>query len=335
MDPAWTIDAQTLDEAAAVIRRGELVVFPTETVYGLGANAFDARAVAGVFALKGRPRFDPLIVHLADVAQLADLAAVIPADAWRLAEEFWPGPLTLVLPKRSCVPDLVTADLPTVAVRLPDHPVARQLIRAAGVPLAAPSANRFGRVSPTTAQHVRDSFGDQTPLVLDAGPCRVGIESTVVSLLGERPRLLRPGGIPREAIERLAGPIAVAAAPHAPGPQGAAAPGMLSSHYAPQAPLRLAPHAASPAAAVRPPDDRAWGLLCLQAPAAFEGFAAVETLAPDGDLRTAAANLFAALRRLEKQPLAGIYALPVAEEGLGAAIMDRLRRAAADRPADA
>lgn len=315
--------------AAAALRRGELVAFPTETVYGLGAHALDARAVAAVFALKGRPRFDPLIVHIADVEQLDALVEDVPEAAVRLIEQFWPGPLTLVLPKRSAVPELVTANLASVAVRLPDHPVARDLIRQAGVPVAAPSANRFGKVSPTTADHVRDSFGAACPLILDAGPCRVGVESTVVSLCDSAPRLLRPGGIPREALTAVVGPIESVERSARTG-DVVAAPGMLASHYAPQVPLRLASGGALAPVQVDPPDTRPWGLLCLRRPPRVGSFAAVEELSASGDLQEAAARLFAALRRLEKQPLAGIYALPLAEHGLGAAIMDRLRRAAAE-----
>jgi L-threonylcarbamoyladenylate synthase len=311
-------DAAALQEAARRIRAGELVAFPTETVYGLGANALDARAVARVFAVKRRPAFDPLIVHVEDLAGLGRVAIDVPAEARALAERFWPGPLTLVLCKRPELPDLVTSGLATVGVRVPDHAAARALIAAAGVPLAAPSANPFGYVSPTTAAHVADQLGDDVALILDGGPCRVGLESTVLTLLDGDARILRPGGVTREELEQALGrPVALA--PSTDRPQ---APGQLTRHYATRTPLVI-----QSAAALLPPGARA-GLLARTA--APQGrFAAIETLAPDGDVRTAAAHLFAALRRLDSAGLDLLVAEPWDEEGLGGAIMDRLRRCAA------
>ena len=237
-------------DAAETIRQGGLVAFPTETVYGLGANALNADAVAKIFQLKGRPRFDPLITHIADADQLKDLAKAVPKLAAELIAKFWPGPLSLVLEKQNCVPEIVTAGLANFAVRCPAHELARSLIRAAGVPLAAPSANRFGMVSPTTAEHVRQQFGIETPTVLDGGPCQVGVESTVISFVENTdgsPVVLRPGGITLEQIERAIGPVQCRAPQTAgansstnPPPQPTpSSPGQLASHYAPVTPLIL------------------------------------------------------------------------------------------------
>ncbi len=222
----------SVEHAAELIRAGRLVAFPTETVYGLGANALDAGAVARIFAAKGRPRTSPLIVHVDSVAMARTLASDWPEAAGKLAQRYWPGPLTLVVPKRALVPDIVTAGLPTVGLRMPSHPVALELIRAAGVPIAAPSANRFTELSPTTVSHVPDDLADYT---LDGGPARVGIESTVLSLVGD-PLLLRPGVIPLTEIEALIGTVRIASGPA----EGAhASPGMHQRHYRPRTPLYL------------------------------------------------------------------------------------------------
>jgi L-threonylcarbamoyladenylate synthase len=311
-------DGATIAEAAAVLRRGGLVAFPTETVYGLGADAFNPRAVARVFEVKARPSFDPLIVHLADAAERDRVSATDDPRVAVLAARFWPGPLTLVLPRRPEVPDLVTAGLDTVGVRVPAHPAARAMIAAAGTPVAAPSANPFGYVSPTTAAHVAELLGPAVDLVIDGGPCRVGVESTILSLAGEAPLLLRPGGVPREALEEALGvPLAVAGRPERP-----LAPGQLPRHYATRTPLTILAGEAGPG----PGSHRRVGLLAWRGAAA--GYAAVEVLAPDGSPETAAANLFAALRRLDAAGLDLILAEPCEETGLGHAIMDRLRRAA-------
>ena len=312
-------DLLALADAAAVLQRGGLVAFPTETVYGLGADAFNPRAVARIFEVKARPSFDPLIVHLAEAASLDWVAVADDPRAIDLAARFWPGPLTLVLKRRPELPDIVTSGLDTVGVRVPAHPAARALIAAAGTPLAAPSANPFGYVSPTTAAHVAELLGDAVDLVLDGGPCRVGLESTILSLAGE-PVILRPGGLPKEALEEALGmPLPVAGSSERP-----LAPGQLERHYATRTPLVVLPARAEAA----PLDQGRVGLLA-QRPTRAAGFAAVEVLAPDGALSTAAARLFAALRRLDGMGLDRILAEPCEETGLGYAIMDRLRRAAA------
>ncbi len=325
-------DPAAVAEAAVAIRAGRLVAFPTETVYGLGANALDAVAVAGIFEAKERPRFDPLIVHLADAADLprhADPADLADPRVARLAARFWPGPLTLVLRKRPAIPGIVTAGLPTVGLRVPDHPVARALIAAAGVPVAAPSANRFGHLSPTRPSHVVHQLGGRVDLVLDGGPCRVGVESTVVLLAGGRAVLLRPGGLPAEEIEAVIGPLDVPVDGSA---EAALAPGRLGAHYAPAARLDLVP----PDVPARAAAGERLGLLAAsdagRAIAEISGgpFAAVEVLAPDGDPVAGAARLFEALHALEAAGVTRIVAQPVPERGLGRAVMDRLRRAALD-----
>lgn len=220
-----------LERAAELLRAGQLVAFPTETVYGLGANALDEAAVRRIFEAKGRPLSSPLIVHVASIEMARDLAREWPAEADLLARRFWPGPLTLVVPKNAEVPDLVTAGLPSVGLRIPAHPVARALLDVAGIPIAAPSANRFTGLSPTTAAHVREGLGDAVDLILDGGPCTVGIESTVLSLAGPRPRILRPGMITRTQIEEVIGPVEVGG--------GAESPGQHAQHYRPRTPVVL------------------------------------------------------------------------------------------------
>jgi L-threonylcarbamoyladenylate synthase len=310
-----------LARAAAALRAGRLVGMPTETVYGLAANALDPQAVLAVFTAKGRPTFDPLIVHVADAGQ-AWTVAVPSARARLLAERCWPGPLTLVLPRRACISDVVTSGLETVAVRCPDHPQALALIRAAGVALAAPSANRFGRISPTTAAHVREQFGDEVAVVLDGGPCRVGIESTVL-LPDPLPVILRPGGLPRETLETILGePVAVAGRGERAASLPQQAPGMLASHYAPLKPLRLKNA------------DESWpsasdvGVLSWRGDGVPGGVAMVEVLSAAGDLAEAAMRLFACLRRLDAGPAKALVAELVPDHGLGLGINDRLRRAA-------
>ena len=319
------VDACAIDAAAEIVKRGGLVAFPTETVYGLGADAMNARAVAMVFQIKGRPRFDPLIVHVASKEDACTLWMSCPDIAHRLMDAFWPGPLTLVLPKSERIPDLVTAGLPTVAVRMPDHPVALQLIRWAACPIAAPSANRFGGVSPTTAQAVREELGESVELILDGGPTRVGIESTVLGFERERAVLLRPGGVPMEAIQQVAGELTVArgiaAQPYAPG--------MLSRHYAPRTPLYLLEECSGQAVFAVPvsPMKGRVGLLTFRPVADSSRFALVEVLSHTGDLVEAAANLFQAIRRLDAGGLEAMVATQAPEQGLGVAIMDRLQKA--------
>lgn len=311
--------ADALAQAAALLRAGEVVAFPTETVYGLGADATDARAVAKVFAIKARPAFDPLIVHLADTAQLDGIAASVPEAARRLVARYWPGPLTVVLPKHARIPDIVTAGWPSVAVRVPDHPVALALIARADRPIAAPSANPFGYVSPTTAQHVVDQLGDAVRLVLDGGPCRIGLESTIVSFLESVPTLLRPGAIAYEALERELGCLREyrdAAVP--------TAPGQLPRHYAPVTPVIVVPDVSAV-----PLTERSGSALLTCTPVTdTAGFAAVEILSADGNLEVAGARLFAAIRSLDAAGYRCVFALAVPESGIGRAIMDRLRRAA-------
>lgn len=313
--------AKEVADAARLLRDGGVVAFPTETVYGLGAAATNRLAVARVFEIKGRPRFDPLIVHVSGPGQAAQVVRHWPPAAQELADRFWPGPLTLVLPRLPVVPDLVTAGLETVAVRMPDHPLALALIAAAGGPLAAPSANPFGGVSPTTADHVRAGLGDAVDRVLDGGPCRVGIESTILSLTGKRAVLLRPGGLPVEEIEAVIGPVErqPTARSHL------TAPGQLPAHYAPRTPVIL--RSAGERLSVPPRT----GLLSFRMPTNLDGFAAVEVISENGDVREAAARLFAALHLLDNLGLDLIIADAVPDSGLGLAINDRLRRAAAAR----
>src|SRR5579863_3864126 len=305
----------SIARAAVLLRQGGVVAFPTETVYGLGALAFDVRAVARIFEIKERPSFDPLIVHVADRAMLGEVVASVPAAGETLIERFWPGPLTLVLKKRPVVPGLVTAGLSTVAVRMSDHPVARALLEAIGSPLAAPSANPFGRLSPTRAEHVARMLGDRVDLILDGGATTYGIESTIVAL-EPRPVLLRPGAIAREQIEAAIGPLESPAV----GSQ-VRAPGQLDQHYAPATRLRLI----DPKLVPQTERLRA-GAIALRD--AHEGYSASRTLSRRGDLREAAANLFEMLHELDALGLDRIDAAPVTEVGLGLAIMDRLRRAA-------
>jgi L-threonylcarbamoyladenylate synthase len=232
-------DPAVIAEAAGVIRAGGLVAFPTETVYGLGADALDERAVRRIFIAKGRPSYNPLIAHVADVDGARALVTAWPEAAERLAAAFWPGPVTLVLPKRGVVPDVVTAGLPAVAVRVPAHPVALALLVAAGTPIAAPSANRFTELSPTQARHVEKALGDRVALILDGGPTTVGIESTVVDLTGERPVLLRPGTLAPEALAAVLGELPLAASEPAAGDAPRLSPGMVERHYAPRAAVWL------------------------------------------------------------------------------------------------
>ncbi len=302
---------------------GGLVAFPTETVYGLGCDALNPDAAAKVFEAKQRPQFDPLIVHIADRRQLDNVVSALTTTAWQLIDQFWPGPLTLVLPKQPTIPDLVTAGLETVAVRMPNHPVAQALIREAGTPIAAPSANPFGYVSPTTAQHVADGLGNAIDLILDGGPCPVGVESTIVSLRGTRAELLRPGSITLEQLSAVIGPLSRSSSVV----DQPTAPGQLARHYATQTPVTILISAKTRPTPTK--NERVGLLIFSEASATDEQFAAVEVLSTTGDLREAARHLFAALRRLDAQGLDRIYVEPCQEEGLGMAIMDRLRRCAA------
>jgi len=306
------------------------VAFPTETVYGLGADAFDARAVARDFEAKGRPSFDPLIVHVASLEGLGRVADASNPKARALMESLWPGPLTLVLPKLADLPGIVTSGLETVAVRLPAHPVARKLIEYSGTAVVGPSANPFGRLSPTRAEHVAQGLGDRIDYIVDGGPCSVGVESTVLAMFCDPPRILRPGGMPAETIEAVIGPVVRGpeAGADEPGESRAApSPGLLKNHYAPRTPLYLVesldqaePRGRAAALALSPssgPD------------AARSGgrFDRVVWLSPTGDLVEAAAGLFAALHDLDGQGFDEIWAERASDRGLGPAINDRLYKA--------
>ena len=318
-------DENSLRRAGECIARGGLVAFPTETVYGLGADAFDARAVARIFEAKARPSFDPLIVHVAKIEDMDRVARAPTAKARALMEALWPGPLTLVMPKLEAVPDIVTSGLRTVAVRMPAHPVARAIIVYSRTAVAAPSANPFGFLSPTLAEHVARGLGDKVDIIVDGGPCSVGLESTVLDMTVDPPRVLRPGGMPTEAIEAVIGPIDLRRAPAA----AAASPGLLESHYAPRTPLFLVE--AGAIASARPEGKAA--ILSLSAelsemPGADAGrFALARCLSPSGDLVEAAAGLFAALHELDAGGFDQIWAERAPDRGLGPAINDRLDRA--------
>jgi L-threonylcarbamoyladenylate synthase len=316
-----TSDEPGLARAAEILRRGGLVAFPTETVYGLGADATDAQAVAGIYAAKERPSFNPLISHL-DSFEAAQTQGIFDETARRLAEAFWPGPLTLVVPVApTCtISDLARAGLDSVGLRVPAHPLAHALLQKTGRPVAAPSANRSGRVSPTDADHVLGDLDGRIDAVLDGGASQVGVESTIVACLGGTPRLLRPGGVPRDAIEAL---IGMKLESGEEGGKNPLAPGMLASHYAPRARVRL--NAASVGA------DEAVLLFGAQP---LEGVVTARTtlnLSKNGDLVEAAAHLFSYLRQLDASGAATIAVSPIPETRLGEAINDRLRRAAAER----
>jgi L-threonylcarbamoyladenylate synthase len=309
--------------AVELLRKGEIVALPTETVYGLAADALDSIAVAKIFEAKERPRFDPLIVHLPDKQWLERVAKIdnrSRAPIEKLIAQFWPGPLTLILDRQPIVPEIVTAGLDTIAVRVSSNPVFAEIISAFGKPLAAPSANRFGRISPTTAQHVFDEVGGRIPLIIDAGPTAHGIESTIIALRDNKIDILRRGPITAEQLAEF-GEVDIVRAS-----QKIFAPGQLPSHYAPKTPLRLIGNAESFA----PVKDRRVGLVAWNASIPEEGFAAVRTLSARQDLREAAANLFRCLRELDELDLDLIVAERVPAQGLGAAILDRLERASHD-----
>jgi len=302
-----------IEEAAEILRRGGLVAFPTETVYGLGADARNGRAVAAIYAAKGRPRFNPLIVHIRDMDH-AEKLAEFSKPARALAERFWPGALTLVLLRKADagLSDLVSAGLETIALRMPSQPIAQRLLAAAGIPIAAPSANPSGQVSATTAAHVAE--GLNVDLILDGGATQLGLESTIVGFDGEKPVLLRPGAISRQEIEAVVGKLSQ------PAGEKISSPGQMRSHYAPRARMRL-----------DATDARADEALLAFGPHVPAGARVTRNLSARGDLVEAAANLFAMLRDLDASGAASIAAMPIPEQGLGEAINDRLRRAAAPR----
>lgn len=329
MMQVWHSTPEGISRAAAALREGRLVGMPTETVYGLAGNALDPAVVASIFAVKRRPTFDPLIVHAESMEAAFALAGSVPESARRLAEVFWPGPLTLVLPRRKDLPDLLSAGLETVALRVPAHPVARQLLKECGLPLAAPSANRFGCISPSTAAHVVEEFYDDAQVagVLNAGPCEMGVESTVVGFPeGDRVVVYRLGATPLEELQDRVDHlewVRVADAEDDPAlaKRGEQSPGMLARHYAPRTPLILLE------ANERVVEtDAGTGWLSFQGVPGIEG--PQEVLSPSGDLHQAANRLFACLRKLDRMGLKQIIAWKVPDHGLGAAINDRLSRAA-------
>lgn len=321
-----SVISQDISAGADLIRNGELVAFATETVYGLGANALNSEAVAQIFEVKQRPHFDPLIVHIANISQLHELTFGLSKQAEKLAEQFWPGPLTLVVPKKKIIPDLVTAGLESVAIRIPAHPVARQLLEAAKLPIAAPSANKFGCLSPTLASHVVEQLGSEIKLILDGGPCTIGVESTVMQCIGDTPVLLRPGGISLEEIETCIGQVRLAKIEDYAETNSLLSPGLLPRHYAPRTRLfivnsldEIPATGTNGLLSLYPIDET-----CLK----DYPFSAHEILSPAGDLKVAAGNLFVALRNLDATGVDNIIALRMPEKGLGRTINNRLERAA-------
>lgn len=310
-----------LERAAALLRQGELVAIPTETVYGLAANAFLEEAVVKIFEAKNRPAFDPLIVHSYNLEAFKEIAAALPDTAYKLAEAFMPGPLTLILPRSKKVPLLVTSGHDSVGVRIPDHPLTLNLLRKLDFPLAAPSANPFGYVSPTTAQHVNQQLGERIPYILNGGSCQVGIESTIISLTGREPEILRLGGLALEDIERVLGKPVKYVKISSSNPQ---APGMLSSHYAPRKKIIIG----NIAQLLQQYNLTEVGVLSFNKK--FENIPVAQQvqLTQTGRVQEAARNLFSALRYLDEQPIEIIVAEFVPDEGLGRAVNDRLRRAA-------
>ena len=326
------------EAAAKLIREGELVALPTETVYGLGANGLDPTAVAKIFAAKGRPQDNPLILHIADASQIDRLCHDVPKAAYMLAETFWPGPLTMVLPARDCVPKCTTAGLPTVAVRCPDNAATRQIIRLAGVPIAAPSANLSGKPSTTTAEHVYHDHAGKIPMIVDGGPCRVGVESTIVDLTEDRPRLLRPGGVTPEQLMEVLGDLVVDKAVTAQIDHDAVvkAPGMKYRHYAPECQVIIVAGSRDKAAAyIRAnykPGDR---VLCFDEELELYGDCAPLSYGRESDVATLSAGLFSALRKLDDPAVQKVYARCPVGGGIAYAVQNRLKKAAAFQIIDA
>lgn len=332
-------DTAAIARAAACLRSGGLVAFPTETVYGLGVHALDPAAVRRLFAAKDRPFNDPLIVHVPSLVEARDLVTSVSSAAAVLAERFWPGPLTLVLPKSPTVPDEATAGLPSVAIRVPSHPVAQALLRASGIPIAAPSANLFSRPSPTRAAHVLADLEGRIDMVVDGGPTRVGVESTVVDLTDHLPRVLRPGGVPLEALEAVLGSRLASAGEPIDTRGAMPSPGLLERHYSPRVPLTVyeggSAHVIADLTAAAAAAERAGsrvGLLLLEGDPVVTASGKVRRLGPATDPDAVAANLYAALRELESAGVDLILAHGITDtRGIGAALRDRLRRAAAGR----
>ena len=311
--PPWT----SVSEAARLLKEGEVVAIPTETVYGLAGNAFEPKALAKIFAAKERPTFDPLIVHIADIAQLTDIAKDIPDSAYKLAEAYWPGPMTIILPKKDCIPDLCTSALPSVAVRFPSHPIAQAIIKESGLPLAAPSANLFKHVSPTTAEHVAAQLADRIAGIVDGGPCSVGVESSIISLVGE-PTVMRPGAITPEMFKAILGEVKIKESTSKPG-QPMLAPGQCDTHYRPQVPLY---YGEVPAGYALPEHTVriAFGTQAGPIPATVN-------LSATGDMVEATSKLYAYMHDLDDPKYDLILVDPIPNTGVGMALNDRLKRA--------
>ncbi len=309
---------ENIKKAGQILKQGGLVAFPTETVYGLGADIFDSKAVAKIFEVKNRPFFDPLITHIADIERLYRLAYVEDARVKKVIDKFWPGPLTLILPKKDIVPDLISSGLPTMAIRMPDNKIALDIIKASNGAVAAPSANPFGYLSPTTAEHVYEQLGEKVDMIVDGGACRVGVESTVLDMTKEIPLILRPGGLAKEEIEKVLGRVEV----YNRKTLNPTAPGQLPSHYSPRKPLYILYDGLK---GINDCSESAY--LAFQRPKADYGFKKVEILSEKGDYIEAAANLFICLHNLDKADVRKIYAENIPEEGIGKAIMDRLYKA--------
>ena len=314
MYPPWT----SVEEAVRLLQGGQVVAIPTETVYGLAGNAYNESALAKIFAAKERPTFDPLIVHIAEIEQLEDVAKDIPEAAYRLAQAYWPGPLTMILPKKDCIPDLATSGLPSVAVRFPSHPVARRIIKESGLPLAAPSANLFKHVSPTTALHVAEQLGDRIAGIVDGGPCQVGVESSIVSLTGNTPAILRPGAITPEMVQKILGEVTIKTSSSQPG-KPMTAPGQCDTHYRPQVPLyygEVPQGYALPKRTAR----IAFGNTLGPIPETVN-------LSKAGDMVEATAKLYALMHELDTPDYDLIIVDPIPNIGIGMALNDRLKRA--------
>ena len=311
--PPWT----SVSEAARLLKEGEVVAIPTETVYGLAGNAFEPKALAKIFAAKERPTFDPLIVHIADIAQLTDIAKDIPDSAYKLAEAYWPGPMTIILPKKDCIPDLCTSALPSVAVRFPSHPIAQAIIKESGLPLAAPSANLFKHVSPTTAEHVAAQLANRIAGIVDGGPCSVGVESSIISLVGE-PTVMRPGAITPKMFKAILGEVKIKESTSKPG-QPMLAPGQCDTHYRPQVPLY---YGEVPAGYTLPEHTVriAFGTQAGPIPATVN-------LSATGDMVEATSKLYAFMHDLDKSEYDLILVDPIPNTGVGMALNDRLKRA--------
>lgn len=309
---------ENIKRSANVIKSGEIVAFPTETVYGLGADGLNPTAVSKIFEIKKRPSFNPLILHVASINQIIDLVEINNKLVEKLTESFWPGPLTIVLPKRNIVPDIVTAGNPTVAVRMPRHPVALELIKASGRPIAAPSANTFGFLSPTTAEHVEKQLGEKIEFILDGGKSDVGVESTIIEIVGEVIYILRPGGISIEQLKKFSKNVKIKETD----PENPTAPGQLIQHYAPKVPIKFLDELN-----LKEIKDKKLAALFLSENKTAIKFEKIEILSPTGEIHEAAANLFHHLHSLESLDVDLIIVEPIKEDGLGMAIMDRLRKA--------